>query len=46
MVCYFGWLEHKLNDYKTACLAGYGDEVRQPRWAASFIRAAMQEVMA
>ena len=46
MVHYFGWLEHELKAYKTACLAGYSDEVRQPHWATSFVRAAMQEVIA
>ena len=46
MVRYFGRLEHELKVYKVACQAGYGDEVRQPRWAAWFVRAAMQEVIA
>ena len=37
MVHYFRWLEHELKVYETACQAGHGDEVRQPRWAASFV---------
>ena len=37
MVRYFGQLKHELKAYKAACQAGYGDEVRQPRWAASFV---------
>ena len=41
MVRYFGQLEQELNAYEAACEAGYGDEVRWPRWAASFVRAAM-----
>ena len=46
MLHYFGWLEHELKAYKTACQAGHGDEVWQPCWAASFVRAATQEVYA
>ena len=46
MVCYFGLLEHELEAYETACQAGHGDEVRQPRWVALFVQAAMQEVYA
>ena len=46
MVRYFGRLEHELKAYKAVCQAGHGDEVRQPRWAASFVRAARQEVYA
>ena len=46
MVHYFKQLEHELKAYKMASQAGYGDEVRQPHWAASFVRAAMQEVIA
>ena len=46
MIRYFGRLERELKGYKAACQAGYGDEVRRPRWAASFVRAATQEVIA
>ena len=41
MIRYFGRLEQELKAYEVACQAGYGDEVRRPRWAASFVRAAM-----
>ena len=41
MIRYFGRLEQELKAYEAACQAGYGDEVRRPRWAASFVRAAM-----
>ena len=37
MVRYYGWLEHELKAYKAACQSGYGDEARQPCWAASFV---------
>ena len=37
MIHYFGQLEHELKAYKAACQARYGDEVRQPCWAASFV---------
>ena len=37
MVRYFGWLEHQFKAYEMACQAGYGDEVRQPCWVASFV---------
>ena len=46
MIRYFGRLEHELKAYEAACQAGCGDEVRQPHWAASLVRAAMQEVVA
>ena len=46
MIRYFGRLEQELKAYKVACQAGYGDGVRRPRWAASFVRAATQEVIA
>ena len=41
MIRYFGRLEQVLKAYEGACQAGYGDEVRRPCWAASFVRAAM-----
>ena len=46
MIQYFGRLEHELTAYKTACQAGYGAEAWWPCWAASFVQAAMQEVIA
>ena len=46
MIRYFGRLEQELKAYKAACQTGYGDEVWQPHWAASFVRAATQEVIA